>query len=65
MGRPIDLVVGAIYDMNDDRLSAWNSYVAADNERERLEEREKKKNKLIKELKDEIRRLKSGRKIKG
>jgi hypothetical protein len=65
MGRPIDLVIGAIHDMNDDRLSGWSAYIAADTERERLEDRDKKNSKLIKELREEIRRLKGGRKIKG
>jgi cell division protein FtsB len=58
MGRPIDLVVGAIHDMNDDRMSAWSAYFATDTEREKLEDE-------VKKLKEQIRRLKGGRKIKG
>ena len=55
MSRPIDLVVGAIYDMNDDRLSGWNAYFAADLERDKLEDE-------VKKLKEQIRRLRGGHK---
>jgi hypothetical protein len=64
MGRPIDLVVGAIHDMNDDRMSAWSAYFAADTEREKLEDEVKKLKTIIKDLQKGIRR-KYGRKIKG
>jgi hypothetical protein len=55
MSRSIDLVIGAIHDMNDDRLSGWSAYFAADTEREKLEDE-------VKKLKEQIRRIKSGRK---
>ena len=57
MTKSIDLVIGAIHDMNDDRLSGWSAYFAADTERERLEDEVKRLKKLL--------RRKSGRKIKG
>jgi len=47
MGRPIDLVIGAIHDMNDDRLSGWSAYFAADTEREKLEDEVKRLKKLL------------------
>jgi hypothetical protein len=56
MGRPIDLIIGAIYDLNDDRNSGWSAYFAAD---ERAEKAEKEVERLKKLL-----RRKSGRKIK-
>jgi cell division protein FtsB len=58
MTRPIDLVIGAIHDMNDDRLSGWSAYFAADTEREKLVDE-------VKKLKEQIRRLKSGSKKQG
>jgi cell division protein FtsB len=58
MSRPIDLVIGAIHDMNDDRLSGWSAYFAADTEREKLEDE-------VKKLREQIRRLKSGSKKQG
>jgi len=36
MRRPVDLVVGAIYDLNDDRQAGWSAYFAADIERDKL-----------------------------
>mgnify|MGYP001613964235 CR=1 FL=1 len=53
MGRQIDLVIGEIHDLNDDRLAGWSAYFAADNHREALEDE-------IKKLKEQIRRLKNG-----
>jgi hypothetical protein len=61
MGKQIDLVVGAIYDMNDDRQAGWSAYFAADSDRERLIDE-------IVDLKAEIKRLKeklNGRKKQG
>jgi hypothetical protein len=64
MTRPIDLVIGAIHDMNDDRLSGWSAYFAADTEREKLEEEVKRLKTIIRDLQKGIRR-KYGRKIKS
>jgi hypothetical protein len=48
MGRQVDLVVGAIYDMNDDRMAGWSAYFAADTEREKMAEEIKRLKKLLK-----------------
>lgn len=55
MGRPIDLVIGKIEDLEDDRNAGWSAYYKKDYENEELREE-------IARLKAEIRRLKSGRK---
>lgn len=55
MGRPIDLVIGKIEDLENDRQAGWEAFYRKDYENEELREE-------IAKLKDEIRRLKIGRK---
>lgn len=55
MGKPIDLVIGKIEDLENDRQAAWEAFYKKDYENEELREE-------IAELKAEIRRLKSGTK---
>lgn len=57
MSRPIDLVIGKIEDIETDRLAGWQAFYKKDYENEELREE-------IAKLKAEIRRLKSGAKIK-
>jgi hypothetical protein len=58
MGRPIELVVGKIMDLEDDRCAGWQAFYKVDYELAKAIDE-------IADLKAEIRRLKRGRKIKG
>ena len=53
MGRPIDLVIGKIEEIHQDRCAGWQAFNKKDFENEELREE-------IAKLKAEIRRLKSG-----
>jgi cell division protein FtsB len=55
MSKQVDLVVGAIYDLNDDRRAAWSAYIASESEMDKLVDE-------IVQLKAEIKRLKARRK---
>jgi len=55
MGRPIDLVIGKIEEIHNDRCAGWEAFYKKDYENEELREE-------IAKLKAEIRRLKSGSK---
>jgi len=57
MSRPIDLVVGAIYDLEHDRCAGWSAYFAADDEKDAMKRE-------IEQLKEKIRRLKNVRRKK-
>ncbi len=60
--KPIDLVVGAIYDLNDDRQAGWSAYFAADNDRDKIIDEladVKEENKRLRQI---IKELKNGRK---
>ena len=48
MTRPVDLVVGAIHDMNDDRLAGWRAFMSKDCECERLRSELERLKKLLK-----------------
>jgi hypothetical protein len=48
MGRPVDLVVGAIHDMNNDRLAGWNAFMRSDCECEKLRAEVDRLKKLLK-----------------
>lgn len=47
MVTPLDFVIGAIYDLNDDRNSGWSAYFSADEEREELIKEVKRLKKLL------------------
>ena len=48
MTRPVDLVVGAIHDMNNDRLAGWNAYMRCDCQCEKLKSEVERLKKLLK-----------------
>ena len=55
MGRPIDLVIGKIEDLETDRLAGWEAYYKKDYENEELREE-------IARLKAVIRKLRESKK---